>query len=65
MNSVGNYVFCHHCKQSVSEKKFRRHMALDQSRQLKRSLNDDSSTSSSDTDEETVATFNSCDFGGL
>jgi hypothetical protein len=40
-------------------------MALDKSRQLKRSLNDDSSTSSSDTDEETVATFNSCDFGGL
>ena len=51
MNKNENYIFCDHCKQSVSQKTFRRHMALDKSRELKQSLN--ISTSSSDTDGET------------
>ena len=48
--------------QSVSRKTLRRHMALDQSRKLKRSLNRDSSTSSSETEGEND--FNSGEFVG-
>ena len=48
--------------QSVSRKTLRRHMVLDQSRKLKRSLNRDSSTSSSETEGKND--FNSGEFAG-
>ena len=62
MSNIGNYLFCDHRQQSVSRKTLRRHMALDQSRKLKRSLNRDSSTSSSKTEGEND--FNSGEFAG-
>ena len=62
MDKANSYVFCDHCEQSVSETTFRRHMALKQSRQIKRSLKKDSPTSSSETDGETDC--NSCNLKG-
>ena len=52
MDKAGSYIFCDHCEQSVSERTLCRHMALEQSRQLKRSFIKDSSTSLSDAEGE-------------